>query len=463
MKRFFALFRRPAPQSTGIPPLPRPSPLEAALIQLEASQSAADLASFAAHYSGYLRQAAIARCVALNTPALLPIVASRLNDWVPQVRDAARAAIFALAPACSAAELLGILPAIMRLRNARRTEHAAWIATFEALLASQLAPQDLRAAIASKQIALSRVAFQVARDNGMIPAEALIALALGQRNDIVLAQGTLPLIRELPAALRRPWYDKLARSHFLVLRVESLRVQLSQDGETADALAMAALHDKTVSMRAVAISYLRRRNFDVRGFYRKVLLAPNAPGRLTRIALDELGAVRDKDDLALIQQFVRAPGTAVRQSALAAWLRLAPASKDDIALLALADPAPALRRFALAVVRKHRAYIPFDQAYAILTALRDRLRLLQLAQSDQWRWLETLVQLALDRELNPDPEPGTTVATTILLRDSARQWLQHAGQYYAPPAARQMSLFALPASQRALQELGISDAWLHPF
>jgi hypothetical protein len=416
-----------------------------ALADLAQRRTAQDIAPFADNRDGYVRHAAIVHCVTLGDPALLPVVASRLNDWVDQVRDAARAGVMALAPACSPAELLAILPAVRRLRDARRTDHAQWIAAFEAMLTTQLYAADIGAGIRSTDTALSRAAFQLARDHAMLGEEELIALALAQRGDIVLAQAALALIAALPLPLRQPWYEQLSTCSFLILREASLRARLHEDTDAANAMARTALFDKSVTLRDVAASYLRRRNVDLRGLYRDLLLTPSTPANVACMALEGLRAA---DDIGLIEQFARAPTPAVRVAALASWLRIAPNSKDDIARLAIVDAAPSVRRFAANTVRRHGAYLPFEQARAVLAPLRDYRNLLAIARSDPWQWLEILIWVASDTTLD--------ATATSMLERSVYAWRRTAPSRYNGPTPQQVALFALPASVRALDQLGIA-------
>lgn len=433
------------------PPLSDVQVALAALAQLHDAQA---IAPFAHSHNGYIREAAITRCVELNTPEMLPIVVSRLNDWVLQVRDAAREAVMALAPVCSSSGLLGALPHILHLQDARRTEHTAWIATYQALLTTRLSAADIRTGIASADSAVSRAAFQLARIAKLFSHEELIGLALARRDDILLAQGALGLIGELPAALRQPWFEQLISAHFLLLRLAALRALLAHDAPGATARAVAVLQDRSAGMREVAIGYLRQAGFDVRDYYRRLLLAASTPASLASIALTALGSLREQDDIPLVVSFDRADTPAVRAAALSAWLRLAPGSKDDIALLALRDTTPRLRRMAWDIVRRHHAYIPFDQVHAILMPLRDYRRMLQFAQTSQWQWLETLLEITAACAGDP--------ATMDVLQQSARHWRRRAGRCYTAPEPRLATLFSLPASQHALAVLDIPAQWLHP-
>lgn len=150
-------------------------------------------------------------------------------------------------------------------------------------------------------------------------------------------------------------------------------------------------------MRDIAASHLRRRHVDLNGLFRGLLLNPSTPAKTACIALEGL---RETQDVALIEQFAHAAAPALRLAALASWLRIAPGRKDDIALLALRDTAPSVRRFGVDTVRRQGAYLPFEQAQAILAPLRDYRNLLELARLDPWQWLETLVWVAADDTLD---------------------------------------------------------------
>jgi hypothetical protein len=445
------------PRQQSVPPqqmsLP-PSELALAKSALSETVSAHVIASFAASGNGRIRQAAIDRCVALNSPDMLPIVASRLNDWVPQVRNAARAAVIALAPACTPVDLLAILPDVLRLRDARRDDHEEWVSMFEDMLGQGLPEAALSAAIRTGDATLSRACFQLARDRQLIESATLISLALSRRDDIRMANCALALIALLPSQQRRPWYVQLNKSHFLLLRMGSLRALLLEPGDETQAIALAALLDKSAGVRGLAATFLQRRAFDVRDFYRSLLLDSATPRKLTRLALGALAAQGVKDDLDLIKSCMADPAPALREAALAAWLKLDVGSKDDIALLALRDPALKVRRFAYGVVRRQGAYVAFAQAQAILLPLRDYALLIQFSRSDDWQWLEALVFVATECAF-PLHSDAALAAT---LQTQARDWRRSDSSRYTAPSPRQAALFATPAAQDALRALNIPVA-----
>jgi hypothetical protein len=70
--------------------------LSLSLARFQQFSTAAHLAQGLVEYSGYDREAALARCVELRSWDNLPGMVERLNDWVPQVRKAAQVALTTL-------------------------------------------------------------------------------------------------------------------------------------------------------------------------------------------------------------------------------------------------------------------------------------------------------------------------------------------------------------------------------
>src|SRR5579884_2345893 len=70
----------------------------------------APLVPLLSHRSGYVREAAVIRAGELCLPTLLPQLMPRVNDWVPQVRHAARMAVEAYLQADRFDAILRALP-----------------------------------------------------------------------------------------------------------------------------------------------------------------------------------------------------------------------------------------------------------------------------------------------------------------------------------------------------------------
>lgn len=374
------------------------------LIQAAATASSlSDLALHAAHYSGYVREAAMRRCAELGQPDLLPIVTERLNDWVPEVRNAARQALSTLLLAAPRPLLLANLPGMLRLHGGTgRGDSADWLTAFEARLLGVLGIDVIADQARHGDIVTARACIGLLRRYRLLDTPALIELVLGRGDDIVLSLDVVQLIAQLPPGQRHACHALALRSHFGAVRTQALRGLLTQQDQTAEARQAAALRtlaDTQSSARYVARDYLAAHGVDVRGHYRQ-LLAQAGTAKTAQMCLAELGALRDPHDTELVHSFVADGRVLVRLAALSACFKLDPADKDHIALVALADTAPRVRKFAAELVRRHGAYIPFEAIARQLDAAGDLRLLLRMAESQQWHWLDWIARLGLrlDRE-----------------------------------------------------------------
>ena len=374
------------------------------LIQAAATASSlSDLALHAAHYSGYVREAAVRRCAELGEPDLLPVVTERLNDWVPEVRNAARQALSTLLLAAPRALLLANLPGMLRLHGGTgRSDSADWLPTFEVRLIDVLGDDVIADQARHGDIVTARACIALLQRYRLRDTHALIELILDRGDDIVLSLDAVQLIAQLPPGQRHACHGLALRSHFGAVRTQALRGLLAQQDVTAEArqlAALGALNDTQSSARYVARDYLVARGVDVRAYYR-ALLGEVIPAKTAQICLAELGALRDPHDTELVHSFVADGRVLLRLTALSAWFKLDPADKDHIALVALADTAPRVRKFAAELVRRHGAYIPFEAIARQLDAAGDLRLLLRMAESQQWHWLDWIARLGLrlDRE-----------------------------------------------------------------
>lgn len=407
-----------------------------------------DLSLYAADSSGHVREAAVRRCAQVGDPVLLPVVAERLNDWVPEVREAARHALLTMLLAAPVPLLIANLPLIMRLHGGTgRGDSAAWLATFEARLIALLGAGVIADRARHADIATARVCVGLLQRHRLLDTSLLIGLVLERGDDIVLAHAAVQQIAALPIDQQRIYRTLALRSHFGAVRTAALRGLLAAGDETSDAdraLVIDALTDTQSSARCVAREYLAGRGFDVRTHYR-FLLGRHGTAGTAQICIAELAALRDQRDVALVRSFAADGRVAVRLAALAGWFKLVAADKDDIARVALGDAAPRVRKFAATLVRRYGAYIPFADIARQLDALGDLRLLLRMAESQQWRWLEWIARLSvrLDHEQ----------ALALGLGESLRKWLAQTQVWYDNATAAQVSYFCSGPVRHGLRKL----------
>ena len=435
--------------------------LQALIRAATTATSLHDLSRYAADSSGYVRAAAVRRCAQQNDPQLLPIVAERLNDWVPEVREAARQALLTMLLAAPMALLIAHLPQMLRLHGGTgRGDSAAWLASFEARLIAVLGTDVLADHARHADIVTARACIGLLRRYRLLEPSLLVGLILGRGDDIVLVRAAVQQIVEVPADQQRSYYLMALRSHFGAVRTAALHRLLAHEGmahegataEANRAVAINALADTQSSARYVARAYLAPRGFDVRAHY-ICLLGQRGSAKTAQTCLAEIGSLRDPRDVELVRSLVADGRAVVRMAALAAWFKLAAPDKDQIARAALDDVAPRVRKFAAVLVLRHGAYIPFADIARQLDGLGDLRLLLRMAESQQWHWLEWIARLSvrLDHEQ----------ALALGLAASLSKWLAQSQIWYGNASAAQVAYLCSAPVRHSLRALlphaGLAD------
>jgi hypothetical protein len=394
------------------------------------------------HYSGYYRQAAVERCAELRLSGTLPLVALRLNDWVPQVRRAAASAVMAMLDDAARSDQLAALAIVARLRNAGRTDHSEWIAQFERQFLSSVGEQALWDGLLKGSRDQSRICFDLLLKLANAPT-SILGFGASSKADIVLAMRSVELAVRLPDPERLSVLRSAMSSHFGSVRRAALQHLLAQ-GEAADFLSISLL-DKHATVRSLAMSCLRAQQFDLKAFYRSKLQSPCVRPAEVKVVLLSLAALGSIEDLPTIKTFTTATLAGVRSVAYSSWFRLAPGDKDRLMMRAYADVAPSVRRFGRTLLERHGAYAPFPDFCKILGPGEELLQLMFTVHSHKWNWLEAIALVA--REIPP------TSPLTAALSGELRNWIRNAQWARHRPIGNQAAELSSPATILALEQL----------
>lgn len=404
-----------------------------------------DLQALARDYSGYVREAAIARCVELSLPELFALVAERLNDWVPQVRCLARKALVTMLPFVPSYQVLSTLPAILLMHSSGRDEYSSWLNEFETALIAAIPIEEFIANAKGKNIRTARACIHLLKKHNLLEAVELFNLILGRNDDIVLANLAMQYCAELPSDEQLLQYKAASRSHFGSVRTIALKKVLEDSGENGHQFATAALDDPQSSVRFVAVSYLCSQGVDVRARYHELLGVQNLKARKLRILVTALASLKDASDIPRIKTFCTNEDISVRRAAFNSWHKLAPQDRDEIALYALQDTARGVRKFAYQLVCRYGAYIPFSEIEEILSRSGDLQMLLMFAEREKWRWVEYIARL--NQDIN-QPEPDA-----FNLSESLARWFVFSGRSFERPSEAQARFLTSPAALSSLERL----------
>lgn len=224
--------------------------LQEAQSALRQGHAKGDWARLSRHSNGLVREAAVRELGELPSPEALTALLERLNDWVPQIRTLAKAALQRYLTSEYAAELLYALPQLMALAGRQRDDHGPTLAAARSALQAESARSLVDAAFVSSQGQAARFLFALLLEASDTPAklleQALAHREMTVRQQAVLACQALPgeqAVALLHQALQTPGASvRVKAMHALLQRLDDPRKLLRR-----------ALLDASPAMRNLAL------------------------------------------------------------------------------------------------------------------------------------------------------------------------------------------------------------------
>jgi HEAT repeat protein len=412
---------------------------------IESSNSVVDLTYYLSQRSGYIREAAIARCLELSLPELLPPVFDRLNDFVPEIRRAARSAILTMLATIPASQFMGSLPKVYALHAATRTDHTDWIKQFERAFVQVIGVDPLVQAVKGGDANIARACFALIRNLQLVAPLVLIELAV-LSSDIRLASEAIQYCQTLEQASKLDQLKRLAQSRYGMVRAKCMRLLLSDEFDfDKSAFAQEYLLDAHSGTRDIAFAWLQARDFDLRTFYLDILKAQSGRTRDICASVLAIAKLRDRQSIDMVKAYTESNVAVVRYSALMAWARMESGNLDVAADIALKDTSPRVRKLTGRLVLKHGAYVGFDTIKECISVTADIELLLRLSAISKWNWLECLTIMSNDPQIL-DREGRR-------LSGELQKWIATIARSYELPTARQVQFFSLPENLKVLQTL----------
>ncbi len=257
------------------------------------------LAVLSFHPSGYVREEAVRELARRRSGSELPYLLLRLNDWVPQVRDAARQAVVRRMTEEDVPAFARNYVLVDRLTVAGRADHSELLQALSRLLGSESARDAMLAAANTSSPAGARAIFKL-----LLPSESREVLDAG-------LQHADPIIRvwSLRAAARVIPTEELQRFQSdpaPAVRREALLIF----GANEDALL-----DASASVRDTARVLLK--DVDFAAIYRNAIHTPKLATALAGLA--ETGRATDAE---VALPYLTHASAGVRRAALKCAIRL---------------------------------------------------------------------------------------------------------------------------------------------
>ncbi|MEU5696157.1 hypothetical protein [Actinosynnema sp. NPDC020468] len=300
-----------------------------------------DVLLAACHRNGFVREAAVAVIAEREDEVLLPVVALRAADWVPQVRERAR-------PVCrrtldrAPTAAVGLAPVAFLLRDRRV---GGWLADALEEWFRAGPPEALDAGLAARDRRTRRAAHTVGLAAGRLGLDRMVRAATTDRDLPIRIRCAEAAIRAARAVGDEDVPRRLLAGGTAAVRAEAVRAL----GNEVDA--EAALADRSGLVRAVAQALVRRAGVDPAARYRD-LLARRPPDPAVIAGLGDTGSPADAD---LIRPWLAHPSSRGRAEAVRALRRLGVTSPGPLLPL-LTDPVSSVTRQAtLSLLRQAEA------------------------------------------------------------------------------------------------------------
>jgi HEAT repeat protein len=233
----------------------------------EPEQVPSDLALIDASraYDGFVREAAVRRLADFESAAALRAIIARLNDWVPQVRVAARASLQSFKRTECLPALIECLDDILSLERKTRADQRETLVALTTQLATREGPPLVEQRFATSDAHVARFLFRMLASGVTGSDDRFLLLAVAHR-DVSVRTLAVSALRDFADEGANRMLAGLLRDPHSKVRGEALselwkRAPKSQE---RSALLRTGLLDTSESVRALSRLLAQRNGTDVR-------------------------------------------------------------------------------------------------------------------------------------------------------------------------------------------------------
>jgi HEAT repeat protein len=293
------------------------------------------------HNNGFVREKAITEFSNIWTGKELPFLLIRLNDWVPNVRQAALTAVTARLQPSYAFYFVDCLPLFTRLSKQNRIDQSSIVILIKELIRAESSRPALKYGLKVPDLIVRRACFQIALD--VITTDSLEIIELGSMDEDNLIR--LWSVQKLRAINEIGKVDHLLETirtdSYMQVRREALRIYIEKYPEQALEELRRVLLDSHSSMRSEARYQITKTNkMDFAAFYRDNLVQGNA----IYSAICGLGETGTTADDTLIEPYVNHKIIKIRRLSIKTLAKLNPQAYTELFMQALSDPSASVSR-----------------------------------------------------------------------------------------------------------------------
>ena len=313
----------------------------------------------AQHHNGYKRQKAVIELGLRGNPMALPILIHRINDWVPQVRQAAAESLVQLLSSKNTQAFVLCLPDLYHLKNCARGDHELLISRVIDFLVQVDNADCVRSAINNEDPLTARIAMQLCFAYQLLDKQQLVAMALSH-NDIVIRKKVVNYLSDFSAEVLDSFLKKAIQDPYMPIRREALQIILRERPEQSLLIAEKCLFDRHYAIRTIAIKHLLKNAFNVQQHLIQVLLLSKQSALKLRCAILGLAELDAKRSIALIEKHSSHLLPSIRKAVLQALSKLTGEQSLAYLITGLQDASPAVAKEASRLINKFNIHLPIE-------------------------------------------------------------------------------------------------------
>ena len=289
----------------------------------------------------------------LGNPVAIPKLIVRVNDWVPQVREAAKKALLMLMTPKNANAFAESLPDLFHLRTCGRDNHAQFIDDVLEYLLKVENVDSIREVAFSLEPKVARIAVRLCFDYALLDRDELVAKWLSHP-DVLVRNIAAVHLREISGANLNALLKLAIKDPYMPIRREAFQIYLRSSPEQGDVIANTFLFDRHVSIRELAITHLLSKGVDVRGLYSSEISNDSQNISRRKFSILGLAYLDAKEEIPSILQYLNNKSPGIRKSAIQALEKLMGDESKSILLSALDDLSPGVAKESSRLIAKSK-------------------------------------------------------------------------------------------------------------
>ncbi len=341
----------------------------------------------ATHWNGHVREAAVRSLSDIRSGRELPFLLISVNDWVPQVRNRAAAAVRDRLDPAHAAHFVRYIQLVTRLEECSRASHVEIVESIKSLLQSPVCLPELLKGTTADEPLIRRTCYRIAAESPAGDRRSILREAMCDHSNAIRFWAVREVTRTLLVDELLDELTKLERDPFPAIRSAVLDAYAATSSPLAVDAWMIALLDVNAGVRATARHYLRKTvGIDFATFYRERIAT--ASGRELEAAVSGLCDVATTSDAMFVAPYAFRGKSRLRKTVMRALSFLdRPNYAVSFARL-LADESASVSREAKNILAMKPRLLTAEQLWAVFGAskfqhvMRNAISL--LSQTRDW-------------------------------------------------------------------------------